>query len=150
MYIERNEFANIYVYVFMFYVEGRQANKKSFFHLIPSFCLLLCSVRSKSVTFWLLFGHASIWFEIFLFVAHLYKYLSSAVKTSRTNNTPFFDFSECSKTIDEKRVIQESIHYESYYCGEFIPPHNTTLELKLERVSSLGKNERKCYHHRIR
>ena len=139
----------------MFYILRRRSTskQKSFFHLIPSFCLLilLCSVRSKSVTFWLLFGHASIWgFEIFLFVAHLYKYLSSAVKTSRTNNTPFFDFSECSKTIDEKRVIQESIHYESYYCGEFIPPHNTTLELKLERVSSLGKNERKCYHHRIR
>ena len=74
MYIERNEFANIYVYVFMFYVEGRQANKKSFFHLLPSFCLLLCSVRSKSVTFWLLFGqHASIRFEIFSCVAHLYK-----------------------------------------------------------------------------
>ena len=87
---------------------------------------------------------------LLLTCCHFYKYLSSAVKTSRTNNTPFFDFSECSKTIDEKRVIQESIRYESYYCGEFIPPHNTTLELKLERVSSLGKNERKCYHHRIR
>jgi len=73
----------------------------------------------------------------------------SALKTSRTNNTLSFDFSECSKTIDEKRVIQESIYYESYYCGELLPPHNTTLEL-LERVSSLGKNKRKCYHHRIR
>ena len=146
MYIERNESRNIYVYVLCF-MSKVDKSKQSFFHLNQS---LLCSVRSKSVTFWLLFGHASIWFEIFLFVAHLYKYLSSAVKTSRTNNTPFFDFSECSKTIDEKRAIQESIHYESYYCGEFIPPHNTTLELKLERVSSLGKNERKCYHHRIR
>ena len=133
--------------------EGRQANSAFSISFPLPFVdnqSLLCSVRSKSVTFWLLFGHASIWFEIFLFVAHLYKYLLSALKTSRTNTTPFFDFSECSKTIDEKRVIRESIHYERYYCGEFIPPHNTTLELKLERVSSLGKNERKCYHHRIR
>lgn len=53
------------------------------------------SVRSNQSTishilasFW-----ALIWFEIFLYVAHLYKYLLSASKTSRTNNTPFFDFS---------------------------------------------------------
>ena len=53
------------------------------------------SVRSNQSTishilasFWEL-----IWFEIFLYVAHLYKYLLSALKTSRTNNTPFFDFS---------------------------------------------------------
>ena len=120
--------------------------------LFPSHSHFLLWTINLFFAVFVLFGSflALIWFEIFLFVAHLYKYLSSAVKTSRTNNTPFFDFSECSKTIDEKRVIQESIHYESYYCGEFIPPHNTTLELKLERVSSLGKNERKCYHHRIR
>jgi hypothetical protein len=29
------------MFMFLFYVEGRQANKKSFFHLIPSFCLLI-------------------------------------------------------------------------------------------------------------
>jgi hypothetical protein len=109
---------------------------------------LLCSVRSFSGHILHSFWARSFGLKFSLCVAHLYKYLLSALKTSRTNTTPFFDFSECSKTIDEKRVIRESIHYERYYCGEFIPPRNTTLEL-LERVSSLGKNKRKCYHHRI-
>ena len=149
MYIERNESRNIYVYVLCF-MSKVDKSKQSFFHLNQS---LLCSVRSKSVTFWLLFGHASIWFEIFLFVAHLYKYLSSAVKTSRTNNTPFFDFSECSKTIDEKLLSFKNRYVTrvSIRWGVHTATRNTTPEVKLERfLSSLGKNERKCYHHRIR
>ena len=130
---------------------GRQEHRS--FFLSKSFCVsinqsLLCSVRSFSGHILHSFWARSFGLKFSLCVAHLYKYLLSALKTSRTNTTPFFDFSECSKTIDEKRVIRESIHYERYYCGEFIPPRNTTLEL-LERVSSLGKNKRKCYHHRI-
>ena len=131
--------------------EGRQANSAFSISFPLPFVdnqSLLCSVRSFSGHILHSFWARSFGLKFSLCVAHLYKYLLSALKTSRTNTTPFFDFSECSKTIDEKRVIRESIHYERYYCGEFIPPRNTTLEL-LERVSSLGKNKRKCYHHRI-
>ena len=117
MHIERNESRNIYFVERekrLFKRERGSTSKTELFLLSQSILYqsIAVSVRSNQSTishilasFWEL-----IWFEIFLYVAHLYKYLLSALKTSRTNNTPFFDFSECSKTIDEKRVIQESIY----------------------------------------
>ena len=82
----------------MFYVLKREKVDKqtdrAFSIEFSSFCLFSSLQRSfkTSHILALLFGHfSSIRFEIFSCVAHLYKYLSSAVKTvktSRANNTP--------------------------------------------------------------
>ena len=78
----------------MFYVLRRRSTSKQT-ELFPSNSFLLSTFSSLQRSFKtshilaLLFGHfSSIRFEIFSCVAHLYKYLSSAVKTSRANNTP--------------------------------------------------------------
>jgi len=91
MYIERNEYLRLR---FMFYVEGRQANKRafsiSFLPFVYFFAALQRSFKISHIlaSFWAFMHRFGLKFSRVL-LAHLYnKYLSSAVKTSRANNTP--------------------------------------------------------------
>ena len=68
---------------FMFYVEGRQANRQSFsIEFLPFvyFLFFAAFVQNRSHFGFFLGIYASIRFEIFSCVAHLHKYLSSAFK----------------------------------------------------------------------
>ena len=75
---------NIYVYVLCFTSKVDKQTDRAF----PSHSFLLstfsslqrCSVQNQSYFGFFLGIYASIWFEIFSCVAHLYKYLSSAFK----------------------------------------------------------------------
>ena len=117
MYIE----TSIYVYVLCFTSKVDKQTKE----LFPSHSFLLSTSFAAFVQNQSHFGFflgnmhrfGLKFSRLLTYIINISRSAVSAVKTSRTNNTrqKFFDFSERSKTIDEKRVVQESIRYESYY-----------------------------------
>ena len=118
MNVYRDEYLRL---CFMFYVEGRQANKRAFsISFLPFVSFFAAFVQNQS-HFGFFLGNMHRFglkfSRLLTYIINISRSAVSAVKTSRTNNTrqKFFDFSERSKTIDEKRVVQESIRYESYY-----------------------------------